>query len=136
MKTLFFTSLLFTSSLFSANITIKITDILNHNGKLYIGLYNTEDNFSNISKTYKNAIIPINSHTLHYTFKNIPNGIYGISIFHDENENAILDKNFLGMPIEGYGFSNNARPTFRAANFEESQFSVHTDTNLTIKMGY
>ncbi len=57
--------------------------------------------------------------------------------FHDENSNSLLDKkNLFGIPKEGYGFSNNIRPKFRGANFEESQFIVETDTDLTINLGY
>ena len=40
---------------------------------------------------------------------NLPAGNYAVQVMHDENENNKLDTNFMGMPIEGYGFSNNPR---------------------------
>ncbi len=68
-------------------------------------------------------------------FKDIPNGIYAVSIFQDTNNNGRLDKNFLGIPTEKYGFSNNIKPLFRGANFEESKFILNSDKNLTIDIG-
>ena len=38
-------------------------------------------------------------------------GVYAIAVFHDENANKRLDRGILGIPSEGYGFSNN--PSFR-----------------------
>jgi uncharacterized protein (DUF2141 family) len=53
-------------------------------------------------------------------FGNLEPGRYAAIAFHDENRNGKLDKNFLGVPAEPYGFSNSARgflgpPTFRDA---------------------
>ena len=55
-------------------------------------------------------------------FRGIKPGTYALAIHHDENLNNEMDTNFLGMPNEGYGFSNDARvflapPTFDAASF-------------------
>ena len=49
-------------------------------------------------------------------------GTYAVAVFHDENDNHRLDTNFLGLPVEGYGFSNNAAislgpPAFAAVRF-------------------
>lgn len=49
---------------------------------------------------------------------------YAVAVFHDENANKYLDKNFLGMPEEKYGFSNGARGTFGPPYFEEACFKV------------
>lgn len=35
-------------------------------------------------------------------FKNIHHGIYAVSVLHDENNNGLMDKNFFGIPTEGY----------------------------------
>jgi uncharacterized protein (DUF2141 family) len=58
-------------------------------------------------------------------FENIPSGTYAVSVFHDENSNGKLDTNFLGIPREGVGASNNAKghmgpPRFSAAEFRHS----------------
>jgi len=137
MKRLILGVVLATLMLSANSINVEVTNILNKNGKISIGLYNKDDDtFSNMSKYYKGVNLDINDTKVVYTFKNIPNGTYAISIIHDENENKKLDKNFFGIPTEGYGFSNNIRPSFRGATFKESMFTLNSDKNIVIKMGY
>jgi len=55
-------------------------------------------------------------------FEDIPPGTYAIAVIHDENMNGKLETNWLGIPTEGYGFSNDATgmigvPSFSAASF-------------------
>ena len=69
-------------------------------------------------------------------FENIPTGIYAVSVFHDENSNGKLDTNFLGIPREGVGASNNATghlgpPTFSSAAFHHS--GSRTTLKITVK---
>jgi len=52
----------------------------------------------------------------------LPHGKYAVSVFQDLNNNGKLDTNFLGIPTEPYGYSQNPRPRFRAATFEEAAF--------------
>ena len=55
-------------------------------------------------------------------FNKIQPGTYGISAFHDQNSNGKLDTNFLGMPIEDYCASNNARGVLGPPSFDDSKF--------------
>ena len=69
-------------------------------------------------------------------FENLPAGTYAISVFHDENNNQKMDKNFLGIPKEGYGASKNKLPFASAPDFDDNKFQVlqNTITNLTIRL--
>ena len=58
------------------------------------------------------------------SFSNIPPGIYAVFLFHDTNSNNRMDKNFLGIPKEGYGASKNRLPFAAAPAFEENKFQV------------
>jgi len=137
MRKLILSAVLFASTIIASDITVEVTGLLNKNGKLSIGLYNkNDDTFANISKYYKGVNLTINDSKVIYTFKNIINGTYAVAIIHDENKNKKLDKNFFGIPTEGYGFSNNIRPSFRSANFEESKFQLIDDKNIVINIGY
>ena len=137
MRKIILGTILTVSSILAGNINVKITNILNQNGNIAIGLYNKDDGtFTDMSKYYKGVNLKIDIQEVIYIFKNIPNGTYAISVIHDENKNQKLDKNFFGIPKEGYGFSNNVRPIFRGANFEESKFRLNDDKNITIEMGY
>jgi uncharacterized protein (DUF2141 family) len=55
-------------------------------------------------------------------FTEVPAGKYAIVVYHDENDNGHFDQNAFGMPMEGYGFSNNAAPLFDAPNFTAAAF--------------
>ncbi|MDA9568425.1 DUF2141 domain-containing protein [Gammaproteobacteria bacterium] len=61
----------------------------------------------------------------------IPPGTYAIGVYVDENENEKLDTNFLGIPKEQFGFSNNAK-AFGIPKFEAASFVVDTYTKVQI----
>ncbi len=68
-------------------------------------------------------------------FQNVAPGTYGLQLMHDKNSNGEMDFNFLGIPKEGYGFSNNARPRFSAPPFKKIAFQVRQeDMQLSIDL--
>jgi uncharacterized protein (DUF2141 family) len=71
------------------------------------------------------------------TLKNLPRGVYAVSVFHDENMNGRLDKNVLGIPKEGYGASNNPRKSMGPPKFAEAKFQLdQPEKVLEIKLLY
>ncbi|HIO96127.1 MAG TPA: DUF2141 domain-containing protein [Campylobacterales bacterium] len=136
MNKLIVSTLLTSSLLFSATINIEVSHIKNQKGSLVIGLYNIEKTFPIKTEEYKGATVEINSTVATYQFQNIPDGSYAIALFHDENSNEILDKNFLGIPKEGYGFSNNAKALFSAPSFDEAKFELNNSIDIKIEMDY
>ena len=58
------------------------------------------------------------------TFDELAPGSYALTVYHDKNNNQEFDKNWLGMPREAWGVSNNARPRLRAPRFEEASFEL------------
>ena len=68
--------------------------------------------------------------------KDIPDGEYAIGVIHDENGNGKMDTNFLGMPKEGVGVSNNAKGHFGSPSYEDSKFRLNRKSlimTITIK---
>jgi len=65
----------------------------------------------------------------------LPKGDYAISMYHDKNADGKCNLNFLGVPTEPYGFSNNFRPKFSAPTFTDCQFNLNTNETLKIKLG-
>ena len=55
---------------------------------------------------------------------NISYGAYAVSVLHDENRNGGMDTNWVGMPKEGYGVSNDARASFGPPEFNDAMFSL------------
>jgi len=123
------------SSFQNFKLTIKVSGFDKIIGKLRIGLYNNADNFPKEKEEYKTAVIIVNSNVMKYTF-NIPAGSYAVAIFHDENSDGVCNTNFLGIPEEGYGFSNNIKPLLSAPTFDEAKVSVKKDTEIEIHLIY
>ena len=64
-------------------------------------------------------------------------GSYAISLYHDEDANKKLTKNWLGLPIEGYGFSRDATVSYRLPQLDETVFTAMPgDTQVRITMRY
>lgn len=119
----------------SSKCVVNITNLPSAGGDLYIGWYNHEDGFREVSRSVYSQILPTNATTtVSIDFENIKNGTYAISVFLDQNKNGILDKNFFGIPTEPYGFSNNVIPAMRASSFQEASFDIQEDKAITIKL--
>jgi uncharacterized protein (DUF2141 family) len=56
-------------------------------------------------------------------FADVAPGDYAVSVFHDENSNGKLDRNFMGMPKEGVGASNDAAGHFGPPKYDDARFS-------------
>tara|TARA_B100000768_G_scaffold158866_1_gene157633 strand:- start:1311 stop:1757 length:447 start_codon:yes stop_codon:yes gene_type:complete len=68
------------------------------------------------------------------TIINLPEGTYFISILLDENFNNILDKNFIGIPNEQYGFSSKKQIRFRKPKFDEGSIEFFKNSILNIEL--
>ena len=64
-------------------------------------------------------------------------GRYAVVVYHDENDNHKFDRNWIGLPTEGFGVSNNPSLFLAAPKFEESSFEVNGEvTNVDVDMKY
>lgn len=108
----------------SQDITVKIKNLDTNKGKVFIALYDSQKSFLNTG--YKATFSNIENNSCEVTFKNVPQGVYAISMFHDENGNNKLDNNFLGIPKEDYGCSNNARGFMGPPKWKDAKFELKT----------
>lgn len=122
----FFISLMASAQTETKTITVNISNIQTIKGKLIIGLYNSEVSF--MEKPFVGKIEEVKETTCHVTFENIPNGNYAISLFHDENDNNKIDTNFLGIPNEAYGCSNNAKGFMSPPKWADAVFTLNTES--------
>lgn len=120
----------------TGNITVIINGIKNTNGNIEIGLYNSQKGFAIYSENYKKITVSPSKSSLKCTFKNIPTGTYAIAVWHDENKNKEIDKNWFGVPTEYYGFSLNKYGTFGPPDFKDVSFIVNSNQTklLTIQL--
>jgi uncharacterized protein (DUF2141 family) len=79
-----------------------------------------------LKKPLRAAAAPGNASPALCVFEDVAPGTYGISAFHDQNDNQKLDTNLIGVPVEDYGASNNARGVFGPPSFDDARFA-YTD---------
>src|SRR5690349_5051697 len=89
-----------------SNLIVTIENLKNINGDLLIGLYDNASNFPRKVATGK--VVKVTEKLMKVTFPDLKPGNYAVSVLHDENQNKDMDQGRLGIPKEGYGFSNNA----------------------------
>ena len=113
-------------------ITVTISGMKSDKGAVYIALYNSEKDF--LKKSFKGKIVKVSAKKATAVFKNIENGIYAISVFHDENNNKKLDTKIFGIPKEPIGMSNGATGFMGPPKYKDSKFSVTKDITIAIKV--
>jgi len=119
------------------DIVIRVDKIRSAKGFILVALHNTDKGFPNTNgQAFRVERGVIREGTSEIVFHNVPAGKYAIALFHDENNDQKLNTNFLGIPKEGYGFSNNAYHTFRAPDFSEASFQHDENSTLNIHLHY
>jgi len=113
----------------TGTLTVRVTGARNTKGKIGVTLFQDAQGFpDDTSKAVRQQSVEIDSNTrsAQVTFKDVPQGTFAVSVLHDENGNGKMDKNFVGIPKEGYGASNNPKKKKRAPTFDEAKFSLNT----------
>lgn len=119
------------------NVNVLVGDIRDLKGNIIIQFHKDSTSFLN------DSVAPLMTYTENFSssliiksYPDIPEGIYAVSVFHDENNNKILDRDIFGVPKEGYGVSGKKIKKFKFAKFENSKFTVNTTTALSIRLKY
>lgn len=112
----------------TATLTIRVENVLPAGGILRLGLYDAARYPDDASKPVASADVPavadVTVITLH-----APPGIYAIQTFQDVNGNDKMDTSWLGLPLEPFGFSRDARPFLSKPGFDEVKFAVAAGDN-------
>lgn len=123
------------SLLFTAEITVKASGFENQIGQAIIVLYNSNDDFPTIENAFKAKTLPIGDE-IASSFADIPEGVYCIAVYHDENKNGTLDMAWFPIPHpkEGFALSNNATKKYLPPSFRKASFGVKTEDNLVFEL--
>ena len=118
-----------------ASVRVEITGLRNAKGDVGCLIFNGPDGYPEThAKALKEIQSPIDGEQAVCEFKAIVPGVYAVIVFHDENHNGKLDKNFMGIPQEGYAASNNIRPLLSAPDFKGASFIVPAAARTIIKV--
>jgi len=120
----------------SAGLRLDILGLRSDQGQVACSLFNDAKAFPRDGdKVYREVWVPIQADHAVCVFNDIPAGKYAAVVFHDENGDRKFNQNILGIPKEGYGFSNDAKigfgpPTFEAAELDYDGQSLTTVIHL------
>lgn len=135
VSTLMLLPLLFatTGAAIAADVSLSLREVRAQTGEVRVSLVD-EAGYGGKAKAIAATSVAPSGETLTLSFPGIAPGRYAVMVMHDENGNGKLDSNMLGMPTEGYGFSNNPRvmrrPTFAESAFEIGDAPVALDITL------
>jgi len=116
----------------AADLTINISDVEKGKGHLMIGIYASQEDYKSGKASFYTKVKALNGKEV-AIFENLPNGEYAIKMYQDENDNNEMDFNMMGIPKEGYGFSNNVG-MFGAPEYKEAKFVVKDNTAIEIDL--
>jgi len=131
-------SFAFTPLVRGGDLAVTISDVRNTAGHIMVSVVNSDAGWKNQEKPVAQDKVAVAEklgadHTLVLHF-DLPAGTYAVQVMHDENDNGKVDANFMGIPTEGYGFSNNPQ-VMRRAYFSEASFEVKdTPTAIVVRM--
>lgn len=119
----------------SYSLTLVFDEMKSNKGKVLISVFTKEKSFpADHTKAFK--IMEVNAAEGEFTFDSLPKNIYAVSICHDENGNRQCDMNFLGIPKEGVGVSNNVVGFLGPPSFSDAKFLLDRNLKITVVIRY
>ncbi len=119
-----------------ATIVLEVSTFRTIKGFLGCQLYPKGEDFPDNWAAHRDLRkhVVVTGGTTSCSFSGLPPGTYAAAVIHDENGNGKMDKNFIGMPLEGYGISNNHTHALSRPTWEESKFVVAADSTFTSRI--
>lgn len=114
-------------------LTIIIKNLASPTAPLIVGIYNSKNKFLYKEGRLKEYTFVPKGNTLTANITDINYGEIAVVIYQDMNSNGKFDKNFIGMPTEGYCFSNNFKPAVKAPDYDDCKFN-YDSTTKTVSM--
>lgn len=118
-------------------VTVVVEGVKDDEGEIGVGFYSASEQFPDDPARVLRIDKSSGGPTYTGTFTDVPPGDYAVTLLDDRNGNFEMDTNFFGYPQEGFGFSNNVKPSILGAPpYARCVFSVKRGTSITITMLY
>lgn len=109
----------------SGKLVVIVNGFDTDEGNAMIALFNSEETYSENGEKFRRTKSKISNSKVEWIIEDLPFGEYAIKLYHDKNENGIMDRNMMGIPKEDYAFSNNATGSFGPADYEDAKFEFN-----------
>ena len=121
----------------AAELRVDVTGLRSGDGEVHLAVFATPETFPDSDGMLAEAIVRAKAAGVHWVFSGLKPGTYALAIYHDENENREFDRGFLGIPLEGFAFSNDATVFFGPPDFADAAVTVPGNgARITIRMTY
>jgi uncharacterized protein (DUF2141 family) len=117
----------------SGKLTVIITGFSNEEGNCRFALDNSKAVYEREDSVWIGKVLPIVNNQVIVVIDSLSFGEYAVRVFHDENKNEEIDTNFLGIPTEDYGYSNDASDWFGPPSWEKEKF-IFNKPEMTIEI--
>lgn len=117
----------------AADLQLTVTDGPATQATLYVALFDSAEAYA-ADKALASQTAPLQAGGAQVVFRGLPPGRYAVRMFADENGNAKLDTNLMGMPTERYGFSNDAMGQRAAPAFDAAAIGVDADVKTSVHL--
>ncbi|MEA5569833.1 DUF2141 domain-containing protein [Calothrix sp. UHCC 0171] len=123
---------------FQGNLNIEVGGLKNQKGQVCFSLFASNKGFPDNGQSAVQArCVKLTARPERISIPNLKAGNYAVAIIHDINNDGILNKNVLGIPTEGFGFSNNPPIRTGPPKFGDSAVLVAgSSTNIQIQLQY
>ncbi len=115
-------------------LEVVVSGVTSSEGNVMVALYDEASTFLKFERVFRSGHAPAVVGDTKVVLEDLPPGEYALAVFHDENGNDALDKNWLGFPKEDYGFSMARTKTFGPPSFNECLVILREDMTLTIPL--
>ncbi len=114
-----------TGPMSDTRLNVAITNVRSSRGLIAVSLYadNSKKFLAKRGSLYVGRV-PAEAGTTRMCIHLPSTGTYGLAVYHDENGDRKFKRNAIGLPAEGYGFSNDAPTLFGLPSFGRVRFSV------------
>lgn len=117
----------------AADLRVTVTDGPSAPATLYLALFDSADAFAS-GQALRSQKVEMVDGVAQWVFSDVPAGRYAVKSFADQNGNAKLDTNLIGLPTERYGFSNNARGRMGPPSFDAAAVAVDADASISVEL--
>ncbi|CAN5175397.1 DUF2141 domain-containing protein [soil metagenome] len=127
--------LLWSATAQAAELELTVQNLASGQGAVLVAVFNEEGQWlkAPVAVAKQPASTQVDG-KLTLLLKDLPEGELAISVFHDLNDNGRLDLNGMGIPLEPFAFSNEAKAMFSAPKFQAARFSVPAVARMTITL--
>ncbi len=132
MRVLCITALLTPLGAYATDLSLRIINAPT-SSTIHVALFDSPDAYAG-KKALVSKKLPAQAEATELIFPGLAPGRYAVRVSADENGNAALDTNLLGILIERYGFSNNAKANFGPPDFDAAAVDVDADGQIVIHL--